>query len=273
MGGENMIRKIAPIFITALTLQGCATLQGSPTPVLLMDDLVQTARLYPPDLAIQQYNQRRDPLGKDFSEQRAYRDQVLFTYLAAIDARYRNFEQGLTSQNKFGNSLASVLSLYTSALASVASGDLATGFATSSTFLQGAQGSLNKELFFEQTLPALISVMEAERSRIRAEILRSLARDTKSDRIVYGMAEALNDISRYQDAASVETAVAKLIQDAAEDRAEQQENLSNAQEAREKAGGKSNAQDGVEAPAPDIAEKPEEENQEDNARKAADKQQ
>ena len=197
---------------TVFVLSGCSTLQGRPTPVLDMTELQKTTQdLYSPDQALRQYA----TLSSD--RKRTYRDEVLFTYLAAIDAKYRNFVIGLTSQNKSGNALASLFGLYTSALASVSSGYWATGFAASSTFFQGAQGAMNKELFYEQTLPAMINLMEAERTRVRTDILRKLATDRVAENaITYTLAEALMDAGRYEDAASVEKAVAILAQQAAQ---------------------------------------------------------
>lgn len=205
--------KKAILILSAISVSGCSTLQGRPTPVLDMNSLQSTAQTtYSPDKAIKKYAS----LSKD--RKRPFRDEVLFTYLAAIDAKYRNFVIGLTSQNKSGNALASLFGLYTSALASVSSGNLATAFSTSSTFFQGAQGALNKDLFYEQTLPALINLMEAERTRVRTDILRKLATDRTADHaITYGLPEAFMDIGRYEDAASVEKAVATLAKQAAQE--------------------------------------------------------
>jgi hypothetical protein len=205
------MRNTALLF-AALLVSGCSTLQGRPSPVLNMDKLQKTTQdLYSPDTAMKTYA----TLSVD--RKRTYRNEVLFSYLAAIDAKYRNFVTGLTSQNKSGNALASLFGLYTSALASVSSGHWATGFATSSTFFQGAQGAMSKDLFYEQALPSLINLMEAERSRVRADILRKLTNDRNAkNAITYTLAEAFMDVGRYEDAASVEKAVAVLAQQAAQ---------------------------------------------------------
>lgn len=240
------------VMLVSLPLTACATLQGRPTPVADMGELGSVVRdLYSPAEAVRAFNGEfctGDPAVGDGStvtlsqttklfggfkvvsseqsvprrcidsvaKKRSYRDEVLFTYLAAIDARYRNFISGITSQRKAGNSQLSLMALYTSALASVASGGLATGFSASSTFLQGAQGKLNKDLFYEQTMPSLIALMDAERANIRASILKKLVSDRNSGNITYSMAEALMDIGRYEDAASIEKAVAALSQQASQ---------------------------------------------------------
>ncbi|MXP10229.1 hypothetical protein [Pseudoblastomonas halimionae] len=244
--------KNAVLIATSSMLAGCATLQGQPTPVVDMDSLATVVReIYAPATVIRTYNGEfctgTPPVSDGFIEytektnswygrndevtrqvkgrcitgtqpKKAYRDEVLFTYLAAADARYVNFKASITSQRKYGNALMSVVGLYTSALASVASGGLATGFAASSTFVQGSQGSLNKDLFYEQTLPALINIMEAERTSVRNEINLRILRDrATSDAITYTLAEVLTDIGRYENAASIEKAVATLTQRAAQE--------------------------------------------------------
>jgi len=204
--------KRAILILSALSVSGCSTLQGRPSPVIDMTSIQNAVRDdYSPETVMREYA----TLSRD--RKRAYRDEVLFIYLAAIDARYRNFVLGLTEQSKSGNSVASLFGLYTSALASVSSGSLATAFATSSTFFQGAKGALNKDLFYEQALPSLINLMEAERARIRSDILNNLAEDrTSKNAITYTLAEALMDAGRYEDAASVEKAVAELAKQAAQ---------------------------------------------------------
>ncbi|MDC0886985.1 hypothetical protein OAS19_04260 [Altererythrobacter sp.] len=242
-------------------LGGCSTLQGRPSPVVDMTKLANyTQDNYAPYIVLPTYSSQfcqgmtgqadgskfkiRNGLANNAlkevpnrcirsnAEKRSYRDEVLFTYISAVDARYRNFIMAISSQKKYGGALASTLGLYTSALASVASGDLATGFAASSTFMQGARGQLDKDLFYEQTLPALINLMEADRSRVRTSILEKLKADTGSTAITYGMAEAMSDISRYEDAASIEKAVASLVRQAAKEALDAETEEVTANEAR-----------------------------------------
>jgi|GEM_PF-2225720 len=224
--------KIASLALMSALLAGCSTLQGQPSPIVDMKtaiDIIKTE--YTPSEVVPTYNGQHcvpNAAGTNVDkssterciwtvrERRTYRDEVLFTYMRAVNSRYDNFISATSSQRKFGNGLLSVLSLYTSALASVSTGGLSTGFSASSTFLQGSQGKLNEDLFYKQTLPALINLMDAERTRVRTDILTKLASDNDPNAIEYGLPEALVDIDRYEDAASVERAVAKLAQQAAQ---------------------------------------------------------
>lgn len=221
--GEVMKKSAA--VLGAVLLGGCSTLQGQPTPVLDMTALEKDVREnYKPQDAIREYYER------SAEKQVAYRDRVLFLYLAAVDSRYSNFVSALTSQRKYGNSLLSIAGLYTAALASVTSGGVATGFAAASTFTQGSQGALNKDLFYEQTLPALINLMDSERAKVRAQIFQRLA-DERNNGKIYGLAEALADVARYEQAASVERAVAKLVSQSSTQLAEQEKAVEEAYDA------------------------------------------
>ena len=221
--------KTNAVLLSTFLLGGCASLQGLPTPVLEMTPTVNLVRAsYGPATVLRAYAGQYcagtstgtpDPLKGErcidtASKRDAYRDEVLFSYLAAIDARYSNFITGMTSERKYGNSLLSITGLYTAALASVTSGVTATGFATASAFAQGSQGKLNKDLFYEQTLPALINMMDAERAKVRTQILKRLA-DDRAGKVAYLLPEVLGDVARYEEAASVERAVAKLISQSA----------------------------------------------------------
>jgi hypothetical protein len=166
------------------------------------------------------------------SDKRAYRDEVVFAHMAAVNARYRNFLIGLSSQYKSINALVDTVSLGLSSGASLAGKDTAQALAAGSTFLSGSQGKVNSRLYYEQTLPALINIMESERADVRTQILAKMENDTNAATISYGMAEALMDIAEYEDAVSMERAVSRMSQDAATRLTSSSENLREAEAAR-----------------------------------------
>ena len=202
------------LIATTMVLGGCSTLQGAPTPVLDLNDLTDTARNLPPSAAIAEFYDLDTT-----SEREAYRNEVAALYLAAIDGRYANFVMGLTSQRKFGASTLDVFGFYASVAAGVATGALENGLNATSTFFQGAQSKLESHLFYEQALPVMISMMDAERDRIRARINSRIAADRITEGVTYGMAEMFSDIAAYEQSASVERAIARLAEEAAKERA------------------------------------------------------
>lgn len=187
-----------------LLLSGCTSFDGRPTPVLSMTsavNLVQTT--YLPNVAISTFN------SKAAGEKRAYRDEVIFVYMTAIDARYQNFLIGLSKQNKGTNLLLDTLALGLTGGASFAGEKTANALAAGAAFTSGTQGKINERLFYEKSLPALISMMEAERNAIKARIIEKV---DAQDATQYGIAEALADISDLQNAATIERAITLLTE-------------------------------------------------------------
>ena len=188
----------------SLLLSGCTSFDGRPTPVLSMTsavDLVQTT--YLPIVAISAFNSKAD------RQKRAYRDEVIFVYMTAVDARYQNFLIGLSKQNKGTNLLLDTLTLGLTGGASFAGESTANALAAGAAFMSGTQGKINERLFYEKSLPALVSMMEAERNAIKARIIEKV---DGQDATEYGMAEALADISDLQNAATIERAITLLTE-------------------------------------------------------------
>lgn len=187
-----------------LLLSGCTSFDGRPTPVLSMTsavDLVQST--YLPGTAISTFN------AKAAIEKRAYRDEVIFVYMTAVDARYQNFLIGISKQNKGTNLLLDTLTLGLTGGASFAGESTANALAAGAAFTTGTQGKINERLFYEKSLPALVSMMEAERNAIKARIIEKV---DGQDATQYGMAEALADISDLQNAATIERAITLLTE-------------------------------------------------------------
>jgi hypothetical protein len=190
--------------VVILLLSGCMSFDGRPSPVLRMKESVKLVEnKYLPSKVVETFN------GKAAGEKRAYRDEVIFVYLTAVDARYQNFLIGLSRQNKGTNLLLDSLTLGLTGGASLAGKTTANGLSAGAAFASGAQGKINARLFYEKSLPALISMMEAERYKKKADIIRKVS---KLDATEYGMAEALADISEFQDAATMERAITLLTE-------------------------------------------------------------
>jgi hypothetical protein len=210
--------------VVILLLSGCTSFDGRPSPVLSMTTAVNLVQeTYPPSLAISTFN------SKAASERRAYRDEVIFVYLTAVDARYQNFLIGLSRQNKGANLLLDSLTLGLTGGASLAGETTANALSAGAAFATGAQGKINERLFYEKSLPALVSMMEAERNKKKADIIKKVV---KLDAADYGMAEALADISEFQDAATMERAITLLTEVAGAKSKTASEELDTARQAR-----------------------------------------
>jgi hypothetical protein len=75
----------------------------------------------------------------------------------------------------------------------------------------GAQAVINRDLYFQKTLPALMAQMDAARDRALLPIITGI----KQPDSVYPLIVANADLQRLQDAGSIEGAINTINQDAA----------------------------------------------------------
>jgi hypothetical protein len=76
--------------------------------------------------------------------------------------------------------------------------------AAAATGIIGATGHIDKNLFYERTMPALLAQMEARRAAAMLKIAQGLAREDSD----YPLALAIVDLNDYKDAGSIPGAVA-----------------------------------------------------------------
>jgi len=160
----------------------------------------------------------------DATKKRELRNRVAAVYLAAADARYHEFRSALAKDMKGSNFGLDLGVLGLSGLGSIAKG-AANEFSAGAAALTGTRASLNKELYFEKTLPALIVSMEANRLKPRGEIMRHLRED---DVVQYPLEQAFADIANYQMAASLDGAIEQITTAAGQAAAIEVQNYENA---------------------------------------------
>jgi len=181
----------------ALMVAGCASFDGMPEPIFTADTAVANAtRTYPLDAVVQTM------AGQDGDFRKVYRNRVAAAYLMAIDARYFEFRRQLSRSMKGANlgfDFAVLALTGSAAIWENVAGDLA----AAATGVAGARATLNRELYFERTMPALVSLMEAQRLEIRTSILRGLSQSEDE----YTVQELFADLSRYEGAASIDGAI------------------------------------------------------------------
>tara|TARA_R110001606_G_scaffold74168_1_gene171742 strand:+ start:1129 stop:2103 length:975 start_codon:yes stop_codon:yes gene_type:complete len=209
VGGDDFMPKISFIKAGALGLalltSGCSSFDGMPEPVITSTVAVDTAtKNYMYDSVIAKMGSMEE------GPRTVYRNRAVSAYLMAMDARYFDFRRGLARNIKGGN-LGLDLALLGLTGSAAIWDKAASELAAVATAVAGGKASLNRELYFEKTLPALIALMEAERLTVRADILRGLTR-TESD---YTIEEAFSDLTRYQSAASLDGAIQRASEVAA----------------------------------------------------------
>lgn len=187
--------------LAGITMSGCASFNSMPSPVIPFN----AATTIPPDYervhVLEAMSAETDPLRR-----RELRNRTASLYVAAADARYYQFRISL-SRDARGSSLGlDIAALAAGTIGSVAK-SAANELAAAAAGLTGARASVNRELYFERTLPAIVSQMDTNRLRIRAEIFRRLRED---DVVQYPLEQAFADIHTYEMAGSLDGAIQQI---------------------------------------------------------------
>jgi len=199
-----MIGRFRTICVSAaaLPLAACASFEGAPRPVLDLQKVTAIDPGYYPATALVTIQTQPDKM--------AYRNRVMTVYMSAMDARYAAFRTGLSKQLRGTNFGLEIATLGLGGLGAVwakAAQEINAG----TTFLTGSRGAFNKEVYFQQTLPALVAMMDANRLKVGADLISKQSRSIQD----YPLEAAFADLSRYELSASIDGAVQQLNKEAA----------------------------------------------------------
>jgi hypothetical protein len=187
--------------VSALCLGTCAcrTAQGYPERAFNFDqELNMLADYYKPDI-LTKYSAAQD--------KRAFRDEVVYARIRAIDLRFGEFQQKLSKEGNWTN-----LGLDMTVLALSGAGTIVADAGTKGTLaalsggFTGTKSAVDKTLFFNKTLPVILSQMEAKRTDALAKLLNNLNLDV--DR--YPLVAALTDLDKYYEAGTIPGALVSL---------------------------------------------------------------
>ncbi|WP_285017959.1 hypothetical protein [Novosphingobium sp. fls2-241-R2A-195] len=192
------------IVLASLNCAACASIDGAPKPVI---DLRSTAEI-PEEYKVATVTEAiGDEL--DTAKAKRWRNRTIAIYMAAMDARYGEFRKALAGESKGWNAGLDISVLGISSLGAVAKKS-SNELAALAAFLSGTRNSLNKELYFDRTLPALIATMDASRTRVRSTIMGRMRDDISQ----YPMELAFSDLASYELSASIDAAIQQVTADA-----------------------------------------------------------
>lgn len=210
-----MMSRIAICAALVLATGACASFEGMPRPA--------------PPSAVEDYyglqqvrariDAERDPL-----RQRAIRNSAVAMHIRAADQEYVNFLVSLGVDRKGANLLLDVGAIGLSSIGAVSNGS-ANEISAAVAAVSGARGSVNKELYYEQTLPAIIGAMETNRLRVKGEIRSHLLND---DVMQYPVEQALSDLVEYRLSQSLDRAILQVTKNAGQAADVQSERYENA---------------------------------------------
>lgn len=147
--------------------------------------------------------------GKD--AKKAFRDKVIYGRMMAIDLQFSVFQKAIYEEGVGTNIVLDIMGV------GVGAGGAAVTGATSSRILSALSGgisgthtAINKNLYFDRTMPALMALMEAERQKIKTEIYRGLQLGVDD----YPLGRGLVDLEHYFFAGSIPGAIASVTKTA-----------------------------------------------------------
>lgn len=150
------------------------------------------------------------------TEKRTYRNNVVYGQLQALDLQFSIFSRAIYTEATGSN-----LGLDIAGIAAGVAGATTTVASTSrilsalSGGIAGSRTAIDKNLYFERTMPALLSLMESGRAVIRNDIERGLLTPSND----YPLGKALYDLERYYNAGSLPGALAAIVTAAGKEKA------------------------------------------------------
>lgn len=188
-----------------LLFGGCAaSFKGAPDRLYKADELTTLDPLYAKTI--------QAAASAASGAQIGVRNQFIEMRSAVIDHQYDLFRGDLYEQRIGANVGVDLATLGLSGVgAATGSTQLKTGAAALAAFLIGGKASIDKNAYFDRTLPALLEQMDAARATVRRRILDSMLLDVGN----YPLMQASSDLQAYYHAGTIPGAIAGITTTAA----------------------------------------------------------
>lgn len=203
------------LLVAVAALQGCSSFRGAP--------------LWDPTIALSTSDSMYDGYVKKFylettsANRMAIRDEFITVRMGQVDRAYAVYKQELHSQRATSSVGIDAAMLSLAAIAAtVSDAGTAVGAAALAGVVAGSRASFDKNVFFDQALPAIFAQMDAQRSVFRARLQAGmmLADDA------YRLSDADGDLNQYQQAGTIYGAVAAITSQAGQAQAAAEKVLS-----------------------------------------------
>lgn len=188
---------LAPILMGPLT--ACTSLRNVSGPAPAFDvekDIAAFNAHYASATSVSEYYKT--------PETRLKRDEFVVGRLTLYNLQYIKFIQGFAIDRAQAQSAFDITNLTLGVANSLVGGQADHAALTAATtLLNGSRLAIDKNFFAEQTVPALVTQMNASRQVALVPILRGL----KEDEASYPLSEALVDLQKYYEAGTIQGAL------------------------------------------------------------------
>ena len=204
---------IVMVFIISLSLTGCdsAHYGGAPEPSFDVEkDLKQLAEGFGNSISISDYYEQKKSGGSE-EQLKATRDKFTIGRLTLMNIRYIQFIRQSTSDRQLLDSAVDILGIGLNiAGVSFDSAATKTALAAAAAGVTGSKATIDKNYYFEKTIPALITAMNAQRKAALVPILEGLQKDINE----YPFEQAVTDLHNYYSAGTFIGAIQAIQTDA-----------------------------------------------------------
>lgn len=202
-----MTSKLHRIFllIAALGLVSCASYKGFPDRVISSDTELEDLKDYFSKTKVIKYD-----ASSNEADRQQIRNEIINGRLTAIDIQFSLFQQKLHEEGLNLNVGTDAMIIGLGAAGALVTGGASQILSATSAAVAGMRTSVDKNAFFEETMPALFAQMIAHRKKVLVKIRTGLASNT----IDYPLQQGFADLGDYQYAGSIPGSLATIVEDA-----------------------------------------------------------
>jgi uncharacterized protein YcfL len=203
-GGQMRRFSLVLVLVGVLMATGCASITGYPSRSTNTKDDMSALAIYNKSEVIAFYNASSNSV-RNGKTQKDYRNEVVNGRLAAIDIQYNLYQQSLYEEGIGTNILTDWVVIGLGGATTVVGGAATkAALGAAITGITGAKVSIDKNAYFDKTLPALVAKMQATRKEVLVRLRTGLNKDVD----VYPLTQALVDLEDYYNAGTIPGAIA-----------------------------------------------------------------
>ncbi len=204
--GEALPRTLA-LGIALSSLLSCAPIRGYPENPGDNDQTIDSLLAAATDTRIKYYQAASNPAATP-AELKALRNRTVLGEMQVYEIYFTRFQARLWGDTNIVSVGGDLSILILNGLAATTGGAATkSALAAASAGIVGAQGAINRDIYYQRTLPAILAQMSANRDIIKAGILDALnTRDDSS----YPLAAAEMDLQVLQRASGIADAVQNI---------------------------------------------------------------
>lgn len=193
------------LLLALLIIPGCTAASGFPKRTQDLQQELEPLKSYFTEDVLAGFE---TAVGQSPDAARRYRDRVTHARMRAIDIHYAIFIREVTGGRIAFNSATDIAVIGLSAAGAITGASSTKSIlAAISGGIVGSRGVIDKEVFYEKTLPVIIQAMEAGRKAERVRILAGLS----SAPGAYTMGQALADVENYYHAGTFVYAINRIL--------------------------------------------------------------